>query len=1334
MISFKKPDRGQARRILSFLVMATMLTMVVSPLISGQGSQDTVPMVLPAPWLDDFESGTFGGSTGVNWTTTNPSLSGVSNAISQSGSYSMYTHGGIVSVNSSSIDTSALGVTQLSFWLMRGTDTIAGSEDTDPGDDLEVYYLNESSTWVLLETFLGSGTNGEIMWRNNSLPEAANHANFQVWFNQTGGSGTGYDYWHIDDVYVGPPPPYVMDLSPNYNEKSGNAGEPVYHILTLQNQGASNDTYNLSGESNWPLAFRDMADTTDITNISLSSGNSTQFIARVSIPGGALSGDFDLANVTAISQNDTSVNETVKLFTALPFANPWLDNFEIGTFGGSTGMNWTSSMTDTSYFGVSTDTANSGSYSMYTSGGPVTLDSWMIDTSNLTMVELDVWVRKGGAFSDVPENSEDLNLYYKNLTGDWKSLDTFLGGGTVGEIFERSYALPSDAVSDNLQIRFEQTSGTASSDYWHIDDVYVGPPPPYKVDLEPEVNASVDSAGGTVDYILNVTNLGTMNDTYDLYNVSVWPVIFRDIGDAVTITNISVNTGITENFIARVTIPGLAVAGDSDLANVTATSQNDTLVNDTVQITTDVSFTVPWLDDFEFGVFGGSTGFNWTSDDASRSGVSTQTSNSGTWSMYTTAGVVNVESWFIDTSGLPVVEVQSWIRMGGLFSEYPDSASENLELYYMNDIGAWVLMETFFGGGTPGEIFDRSYLLPAEAIHPLFQIRFSQTGGSGGLTDYWHIDDVYVGEPVPEVISTIPLGGSIGIPIDQNVTVVFDETMDTSDIPTISQTTGTDPGGWSFVGWSTTNATDDTATWTHNDWSFAQLITLEVSGGSNPNGTSTLTPYTWNFTTYVPDNVDPIVDAGPDAWENSVFTQYGTATDAGSGVERYEWVQVSGPGTITFGNPNSMQTTVEADTDGTYEISFTAFDYEGNSAIDSFILVWDTIAPLVDAGPDRLANNIFTQYGTVVEEGSGVDYYTWMRIAGAGHITFGSSGQTQTTITADTDRTYTIRLTVIDLAGNTAYDEFTLVWDTEPPIVMIRPSGEDVPVGTDIIFSFNEEMDRGSVEAGMKILRNNGGTFIEDDTVTGTFIWNDDGSRVVFRPDDPLAYGTEYNVTLSGAVSDLAGNRMDNMEFEVFTTEYEPIPPTGDIKGQIVDANGNPIEGALVQIVVDGETFSQITDADGEFELVDVPVGTHDMVVTKGDHNITVPVLVSDGQTNNLNPIELDTDDGASTLCWILIVLLVIVLVVVIFAIANRSRGPPQQMMQAPPQQYQQPPPPPPPPPGYVQQPVEPMQPEAPQPPSEDGIGDAGGGEEPEAVDDVEAVGETESVEGTDGV
>lgn len=91
----------------------------------------------------------------------------------------------------------------------------------------------------------------------------------------------------------------------------------------------------------------------------------------------------------------------------------------------------------------------------------------------------------------------------------------------------------------------------------------------------------------------------------------------------------------------------------------------------------------------------------------------------------------------------------------------------------------------------------------------------------------------------------------------------------------------------------------------------------------------------------------PVVNAGPNRIDCVKFTRTGTATDNGSGIKSVKWSVVSGPGTVTFGSPDKLTTTMVADEVGTYVIRLTATDNVGNVAHDDFTLTWIAIPSTV---------------------------------------------------------------------------------------------------------------------------------------------------------------------------------------------------------------------------------------------------------------------------------------------------------------------------------------------------------------------------------------------------
>ena len=185
--------------------------------------------------------------------------------------------------------------------------------------------------------------------------------------------------------------------------------------------------------------------------------------------------------------------------------------------------------------------------------------------------------------------------------------------------------------------------------------------------------------------------------------------------------------------------------------------------------------------------------------------------------------------------------------------------------------------------------------------------------------------------------------------------------------------------------------------------------------------------------TFTVDTVPPTVNAGTNKTASSTFTTNSSANDVTSGIASYLWSTVSGPGTITFGSSTSTNTTISASVDGTYVIKLLVTDNVGNSASSTFSLVWDTVAPTVNAGTNKTASSTFTTNASASDVTSGVASYQWSKVSGPGTITFSSSTASTTNVFANTDGTYAIKLLATDNASNSASSTFSLIWDTIAP-------------------------------------------------------------------------------------------------------------------------------------------------------------------------------------------------------------------------------------------------------------------------------------------------------------
>ena len=149
---------------------------------------------------DNFDDGA-GCSALAPWTTDVATQAGIGTQTANSGSCSLFTRHGAVSVTSNLVDLSSVPGATLEAWVRKGAD--AFSEDPDGGEDLVVEFFDSTNTWVQLQIFSANTiADGAITNLSVSLPFSALHANFQMRFRQLGGSGVDFDYWHVDDVTI----------------------------------------------------------------------------------------------------------------------------------------------------------------------------------------------------------------------------------------------------------------------------------------------------------------------------------------------------------------------------------------------------------------------------------------------------------------------------------------------------------------------------------------------------------------------------------------------------------------------------------------------------------------------------------------------------------------------------------------------------------------------------------------------------------------------------------------------------------------------------------------------------------------------------------------------------------------------------------------------------------------------------------------------------------------------------------------------------------------------------------------------------------------------------
>ena len=218
---------------------------------------------------------------------------------------------------------------------------------------------------------------------------------------------------------------------------------------------------------------------------------------------------------------------------------------------------------------------------------------------------------------------------------------------------------------------------------------------------------------------------------------------------------------------------------------------------------------------------------------------------------------------------------------------------------------------------------------------------------------------------------------------------------------------------------------------------------------------------------------------------------------------------------------------------------------------DASSVFFDETDPTVDAGTDKEVNALVAQDADTSDSApaSGVNIYTWTnQTPGVGIITFSNPSGTgtgvDTDISADTDGTYTIRLTVTDNAGNSAFDEITFIWDTTRPEGLTSVPSDDttgvaLAAGTTTVL-FDENIVLLDTSRVLFVNDSNESSYKGTASVSGG-----NGNSATLNIDyTGLAYGTKYRIQVKpGAISDVATNGLLSNFTARFTTAIDTVVP-----------------------------------------------------------------------------------------------------------------------------------------------------------------------------------------------
>ncbi len=471
------------------------------------------------------------------------------------------------------------------------------------------------------------------------------------------------------DIILDTPPDLVgMRLTPDLDENFGLPGTDVDYLMTVKNKGTSGaDTFELdftSAPLGWAVTFYDETGTVPLTDTNaiptpdtgpINTGDSMNFIARVTVPGGALPGDWDIADMNASSFNDPSVYEISELNTTVAF-----DILVVDDDAGLDSELWyTSSLTSLGYSFDVWNVSAEGSPDMNSLDTHLAViwftgnDQWDQATLNKgNRAVLEEYLDNGGklymsstglgqdaynwnGFDDWYETYFDMtqestaggaNTVFSQptnpVTNGMAPMETHIGDYCTGLNGQISTHEPIMLADPAFNITLAGVNDTAMSlehyayrlfytgfDFADVNNSVVRDDlmdrilnwllPVDGVSIYPH-QMGYNVPGIEVNYTLTVKNIGSSIDSFNLAGIGdpLWPIAIYDE----TNTFIIANTGPIDPYdsvdiTVRVTVNPAAVPGDMDISLITATSTNDGTQALTMPLETQVYGDILLVDD-----------------------------------------------------------------------------------------------------------------------------------------------------------------------------------------------------------------------------------------------------------------------------------------------------------------------------------------------------------------------------------------------------------------------------------------------------------------------------------------------------------------------------------------------------------------------------------------------------------------------------------------------------------------------------------------------------------------------------------------------------------------
>ncbi|MBU1317945.1 MAG: S8 family serine peptidase, partial [candidate division Zixibacteria bacterium] len=545
---------------------------------------------------------------------------------------------------------------------------------------------------------------------------------------------------------------YALSLAPENQSGTGAVGDTVWHTLQITNDGIYSDVYDLSAAGvTWSTSFWDQLGLVQITQTpSVASDDSFTFSVAVEVPS-SLYGDQDVATIVVSSGGDPSVTAEAMVTTisdGQPFAIPFSDDFPTSSI--NVGKWVLHSGASVSEVGIDEP---SPVYSLGLNGDPSGSDfveSQAIDLSNEFNVILRYYYERTGG-GDSPETGDDLVVEYLNQSSSWTTIQTHSGGDADMTEYEMvEISLPIDAFHSGLKLRFSATGTVGAYDDWFVDDVFVGKPSDYKVQIAPNSASQFGPAGDSALFLISITNSGLYADDYDLTDsASAWDVSFWDAANSMQITSTgTIQPTESLGILVKIEIPAGTPLNVSSSSWIKASSTADPDVSayatfEVISAGTAASF--PWYEPFPDPFVDTE---RWMFNAGGEIAGDAYSPPSPPYSLHLDGGVDTLVSQLIDLSEQTGAVMSYYYQRRGP-GESPD-VDDDLVFEYRNRYGNWIEISRQLGAAGDMTSFEAvSVPLTEDALYNAFQIRVSNFG-SGIDFDDWYVDDIRL-DYAPEI-------------------------------------------------------------------------------------------------------------------------------------------------------------------------------------------------------------------------------------------------------------------------------------------------------------------------------------------------------------------------------------------------------------------------------------------------------------------------------------------------------------------------------------------------------------------------------------------------------